>query len=134
MARLQDAFRTWAEGMGLVVKKQPPALQGEGDVYGVPLKGRRGWLYDAGPGMVGVDFRAGTKALNATRADLMKQAGFYLQTQAVDALLGRIAQADFTPILTSVLDAKRARTLSPQAMELAKAGLVKARAALGVRK
>ena len=132
--RFQDAFRTWAEGMGFVVKKQPPALQGDGDVYGVPLNRRRGWLYDAGNGMVGVDFRASSRAMNAAREILLKQPGFYLQTHAVDALLGRIAQADFSPILTSVLDAKRRRTLSPQAMEKAKANMVKARAMLGARK
>ena len=48
------AFRAWAKAQGLAVRRQPESLQGEGDIWGVPLKGRRGWIWDAGERQVGL--------------------------------------------------------------------------------
>lgn len=108
MTREQDDFRTWAEGMGLLVKKQPEALQGEGDVWGVPLNRRRGWLYDAGTGRVGVDFRATPRVVNAMAKILGENPLFRLQTHAVDAVVGTMPRTAEVGVLVGVLGARRA--------------------------
>ena len=112
MSRQQDEFRTWAEGLGLLVKKQPEALQGDGDVWGVPLKRGRGWIWDAGPGMIGVDYRASQRAVSLMASRLRQKEGFRLQTHAIDAVVGRMPKPTNPLFLLEVLGARAKRALS----------------------
>lgn len=117
MTREQDSFRTWADGMGLLVRRQPEALQGEGDVWGVPLNRRRGWLYDAGVGRVGVDYRSTPKVVNAMARRLAVEPDFRLQTHAVDAVVGTMPRTAEVGVLLGILDARRARRNTAEVRE-----------------
>lgn len=117
MTREQDSFRTWADGMGLLVRRQPEAFQGEGGVWGVPLNRRRGWLYDAGVGRVGVDYRSTPKVVNAMARRLAVEPDFRLQTHAVDAVVGTMPRTAEVGVLLGVLDARRARRNTAEVRE-----------------
>lgn len=108
------AFRAWAKSMGYVVKKQPEALQGDGDVWGVPLNQRRGWLYDAGPNTVGVDFRGTTRLVFAKARELALLPGWRLQVVADDAVAGRMAYSAWDAQKEAVLNPRRRPRTAPR--------------------
>lgn len=110
-------FRAWAKANGYRVRKQPEALQGEGDVWAIPLKGRRGWLWDAGPNTLGVHVQGSPRVVNEAARQLASAGHFRLQTLAGDAVCGWIDRsaakclslAGIYPMLAPRVDSETAR-------------------------
>ncbi len=118
-----QAFREWAAGQGLRVRKQPDTLQGEGDIYAIPLMGRRGWLWDASPTTLGLHLVGLPIYLNPRAALLAGQPRFRLQTHAVDAILGWLDRDAWEAVLRDVAEPIRAPRVNPAAQAKAAARL-----------